>query len=420
MPASIHLLAVDTTTPELKLPSYTRRPTAGCSTVLVNRETKTFEYKLAKSAAGPGISLNISGDSKLSKELPSFTEGDKVVGTVQVSVNNGHDIRAVHLSLKGRVLTGRTSDGVCTFLDLRDTLWTAELGDLEAHKDVAGEYDYTWPFSLILPEEVSLPTSVEGESGQTFPLPHSFMESGIPARVCYELTVCLKLGKWKRNRKIATEIGYFQSNRRFARNRDLLATVTEPYDTEAPLDLTYWKTLRTLLISGSVQQSPQRNVELSCTLSLKNSSKSCYTRGSSIPLLLVLRSQDQQALKLLASPDAITVRLTRRIRYKDVQMCGDKSSRWSSVTEDVGAATWRLHEADRATMSNDYSSTLVGKIKLSHELVPSAVIANLAIQYFVSLYPFSLPAFQPKDSKSVPLLSQTVLINTDLSVCRSM
>ncbi|KAJ3987407.1 hypothetical protein F5890DRAFT_800722 [Lentinula detonsa] len=109
---------------EPELPLYTRRPSAGCSTVLVGRQQRKFRYSVEKSLAGPGITLTVYGDSKISNELPSFMAGDRVAGVIQISVNNGEDIRAVHISLRGRVLTGRTSDAVCTFLDLQETLWT--------------------------------------------------------------------------------------------------------------------------------------------------------------------------------------------------------------------------------------------------------------------------------------------------------
>ena len=90
---------IDSTGSEPNLPSYTRRPSAGCSTVLVDRRTRNFTYKLAKSMARPGVSLTISGDSRLSKALPSFMEGDKVAGVVRISVNSGEDIRSISVSV---------------------------------------------------------------------------------------------------------------------------------------------------------------------------------------------------------------------------------------------------------------------------------------------------------------------------------
>jgi len=327
-------------------------------------------------------------------------------------VNNGQDIRAIDVSVKGRVVTGRNADGEYTFLDLRKTLWTAELDKIDAHRDPANANDYIWPFSLDLPKEIVLAQD-DSEKDKAFPLPHTFSEAGIPARVYYELVVCLKQSKWKINRRISTEIGYFQTN------PTPLSLTTNPCTVAED---SCWRTLRTVSVAGTVSQFQQREAELLCTLHLKNSLLG-YTPGSSIPLLLEIRSQDRQALELLSSPDAVVVKLSRRISYKDLQMCGGNSSRWSRVTEIVGEATWSLHEAalsKESVLSESYhSTTLAGKINLKRGLVPSAVIANLAIEYFVSVYPFSSPAFQSKDSNSVSLISQAVQINSDISACHS-
>lgn len=112
-----------------------------------------------------------------------------------------------------------------------------------------------------------------------------------------------------------------------------------------------------------------------------------YSPGSSIPLLLEIWSKEQQALELLTSPDTIVVQLNRRISYKDLQMCGSSSSCWSKVTETVGLATaWSLREpapSEEPVLSESCRSTLVGKIELKQELVPSAAIANLSIEVSV-------------------------------------
>ncbi|KAJ3935598.1 MAG: hypothetical protein NXY57DRAFT_445450 [Lentinula lateritia] len=389
-PSSTYLLDFEVVEIGPKLPSFTHRPSPYCSTIQMDHRKRNFEYSVAKGIAGPGISLTVSGDSGISNELPSFLEGDKVTGAVRISANNGEDIRAVHVSLKGRILTGRNSDAVCTFLDLRETLWTAESGDIEAHRDL---------------------TKNDGEKGQVFALPHTFSEPGVPARVHYELAVSLKQSRWKMNRRITTEIGCFQIKR--TRPRSGYISAVTSFDAAADR-LACWKALD-FNFTGTVSQFQPRTVELLCTLSLKDSL--CYTRGSSIPLLLKIRCQDKQALESVASPDAVVVQLNRRINYKDVQMCGGKSSRWSTVVESVGVATWMNHEeiSSGPALSDYYHSTLIGKLELKSGLVPSAIIANLAIEYFLSVHPFSSPAFQPKDNKSALLLSQTIQITTDLS-----
>ncbi|KAJ3720830.1 hypothetical protein DFJ43DRAFT_717265 [Lentinula guzmanii] len=395
-----------------ELPLYTRRPSAGCSTVLVGRQQRKFRYSVEKSLAGPGITLTVYGDSKISNELPSFMAGDRVAGVIQISVNNGEDIRAVHISLRGRVLTGRTSDAVCTFLDLQETLWTEGSGSLEANVDSTNESDYIWPYSLVLPKDVAI-SQVDGEKEQVFPLPHTFTEPGVPARVQYELEVFLKQTKWKRNRRIATEIGCFQSNPNRTFRSGYIPSTSSFQCAEAD-GVTRWKALD-FDLTGIISQFHSRTVHFFCTLSLKD--PLCYTRGSYIPLLLKIRSQDRQALELISSPDAAIVQLNRRINYKDVQMCGGKSSRWSSVVETVGVVTWKSHEGTllEEPVLAEYSSTIIGKVKLKRDLAPSSVIANMAIEYFISVHPFSSPSFQPKDNKSGSLLSQMVQITTDLS-----
>lgn len=93
--SSVCLPDVDDARSEHGLSSY-----SSGSSILESKETKGFEYKLAKNLAGPEMTLSIYGDSRLSSELPSFMEGDEVAGEVRVaSANNGQDIQAIEVSV---------------------------------------------------------------------------------------------------------------------------------------------------------------------------------------------------------------------------------------------------------------------------------------------------------------------------------
>lgn len=59
-------------------------------------------------------------------------------------------------------------------------------------------------------------------------------------------------------------------------------------------------------------------------------SQLCYTKGSVIPLILLLESQDLEALDLLSSPRSIVVRLQRLIKYHSGQSPTSESSPWTN------------------------------------------------------------------------------------------
>lgn len=111
-------------------------------------------------------------------------------------------------------MTGRTSDGAYTFLSLRKTLWTAELGKLDTYREslTNDSEGYLWHFSFDLPREIILANGDDNEKNQVFPLPRTFTEAGIPARVYYELAVCMKQSRWKRNRRLVKVFRCFASN----------------------------------------------------------------------------------------------------------------------------------------------------------------------------------------------------------------
>ena len=108
--------------------------------------------------------------------------------------------------------------------------------------------------------------------------------------------------------------------------------------------------------------------------------KLSYTRGTVVPLYLRLESGDEQTLKILASPQAITARVRRRIRdYVDP----------SNQTESFG---WRdsLHHSQRAVWwpSTDGNSgrhrSLQGEIHLKPGMSPTSALGAFKIEVWVS------------------------------------
>jgi len=118
-------------------------------------------------------------------------------------------------------------------------------------------------------------------------------------------------------------------------------------------------------------------VKLQCSLSL--ASPGSYTRNTIIPLHLSIQSSDAQALDLLATPNSIAVRLTRRVQhYKDASQAQSAVSNGTeglleSITV-VEKAVWWVPANASAESDAQQGKTrhLEGEIHLEKDLQPSS------------------------------------------------
>lgn len=77
------------------------------------------------------------------------------------------------------------------FLDLSEILWTPS-----SSSKLVG--NLSWPFSITLPKEVSVPEKEKGPA-KNFPLPPTFTERASAAYIDYKIIVTVKRGAFKVN-----------------------------------------------------------------------------------------------------------------------------------------------------------------------------------------------------------------------------
>jgi hypothetical protein len=163
-----------------------------------------------------------------------------------------------------------------------------------------------------------------------------------------------------------------------------------------------WKTFSPVRNSGIVFN--KRKAAVNCTLSLAK--PLIFTRGSAIPCILDIESQDPQALDLLSAPKAVRVQLRRTVRYH-LASAPNSSASWTENVSDIQAAVWWPSHNGRTSPS---VRRLEGEIHLPRDLQPSSAIAHFTLSYSVTLLPFLSPAFESSDTR--PLLVAPVDIAT--------
>lgn len=97
-----------------------------------------------------------------------------------------------------------------------------------------------------------------------------------------------------------------------------------------------------------------------------------YTRGSAIPLVLILRGEDKQALDLLANPEAPTVRMRRKMNAP--VGVNDEATGCSQPGAEgyrpISKAGW-WHTEEFIDESDSTKRTLCGELTIPPHLTPS-------------------------------------------------
>lgn len=97
-----------------------------------------------------------------------------------------------------------------------------------------------------------------------------------------------------------------------------------------------------------------------------------------------MESSDEQALDLLSSPKAITVRLQRRMVYSSKADRRPQSNaetvEWKAAVDYLDTAVWWPAPGDQTNSSR----TLNGEFLLSKELKPSAEVLDFSIKVSIS------------------------------------
>jgi len=382
--------------PVAELPAYTpsQQPTNARG---VTQEPKESYYEL-KRKGRLFAALTMVSDATFSKHMPTFLEGQPLTGRVRLTLDKPDAILSVIISVHGQFITGANQGEQLTFLDVSKTLWSQSEGD-PRHVDpydrdsssaatstptkFTGKLqgDYTWPFSIDLPKEVLVPFGGRNEP-QVFTLPQTFTERHERASIRYEVSVRFIRAKLQKDHRILTQFGFIPITRppSFPPLRRLA------YQEESPLlgptvDPDGWHSMDSIRIKGRMFNN--RPVHIGCTLFLARPLS--YTRGSVIPISLRLNTDDQQALDLLSSPQAIVARLRRRIKYHHNSEKTLKSLAWRDSIDHSQLAVWWPSAEQSEQRGVRYVN---GELHLRADIKPTSAMASFRVQYSVVLFTF--------------------------------
>ncbi|KAJ7784457.1 hypothetical protein B0H16DRAFT_1492564 [Mycena metata] len=361
-----------------ELPLYTGRRTPPPHPVV--REPQEFTHEIKTRGGVPWATLTIQGDSRLTKAVPTITEGSNLDGSVKLALRSVETIQAVCILIKGDIMNGGPTSAPISFLDLKHTVWSAAEGDPLARKNTGKSMlklkgDYHWPFSIELPTTLT-------KDRQTFRLPHTFMDRLASFSVRYTAELRILRGKLRPDDKVACPFVYFSM--RQPGPPSMLRKLA--YQENSPLfgpeaDPEGWHT-ETFTVRGMVFSS--RMIEVKCALS--------YTRSASIPCAMTIETQDTRALDLLSSPSALVVYL-ERANHENLEP-------WKNTCDPVGQAVfWPSTEG--APEDSSRRRHLMGEIHLKPNLQPSSAVS---LTWIVDFHLF--------DVSHKPVLQQVVEITT--------
>jgi hypothetical protein len=103
-----------------------------------------------------------------------------------------------------------------------------------------------------------------------------------------------------------------------------------------------------------------------------------YTRGTPIPISLLLESDDQQALDVLSSPVAISSRLRRTTKCHSKQDKRFGSMGWKDGVEDSQLASW--WPCSEPGASTRHRRRMSGELPIPKDAKPTLAIADFSLE----------------------------------------
>ncbi|KAJ7634984.1 hypothetical protein FB45DRAFT_790452 [Roridomyces roridus] len=356
-----------------------------------NKQRTCATLKLFSSAPSPNSS-------------PTFLGGDRIAGSLALSVSSGERITEVSIEIRGEIVGRPLEDGWLVgkrfpFLNIAVPLWS------KTESSLAPSGSSRWPFILDMPKTVALPDPDNPRTAQNYSLPQTFLERNTDATVNYYLSVRIL-----RSARLFREDNRLEHETMFVYVPAVRPDPPSPlrqlaYQENTPIpgpeiDLDGWYTHPTVRMKGTVFNN--RKVEIHCAFSLAK--PLCYTRGSVIPCSVMYFCQDSQALNLLCTPSTINVSLHRRIKCLSL---GDASV--VDDVEEIAQAVW--WPAANGLAQRPGTLRFDGEIPLTKNLKPSALISQFCLKYFVVMSQFNVTGFSPSGSAQ-PLIQQEVQIGT--------
>ena len=107
----------------------------------------------------------------------------------------------------------------------------------------------------------------------------------------------------------------------------------------------------------------------------------CYTKGSVIPLILLLESQDLEALNLISSPKSIVLRLRRFIKYHSNDDQTLEHFAWGDAVQESSLATWWPSTEGSADDPNLHTKRYInGELHLESDITPTSAMAHFRME----------------------------------------
>lgn len=407
------------------LPSYVappRRPeparSLDSSTSSAARSTHTWTLTNRENA--PWAALTLKSRAHRPTHVPYFFQGDVLSGTFELNLVNTDSIQAVEVEAVGVLGSGSIDEHV--FFRSARTLWSASDS---ATPSPMRSGNHKWDYTLNLPPTVHIVSKRHGINGE-YPIPPTFDEEGVRVTIQYDLVCHIKRTTFKVNSRLGSRFLFTPLN-----SPPPMSSLRQlAYQMGSPLlspeaDPAGWHALAPAKISGTLFTT--RQVSIECVLSI--SKPLSFTRGTVIPLSVLLTSSDELALDLLCAPGALNIRLFRHVCHEPSVTAKVRAGRFEIsgrsrppgsgrsqsmagvdfkvVTSPVGPATfWSSLDA----AEEEGRRRLDGEVQLPLDLKPTTTLGHLEVWYTIMLHSPEAPGFVPDDTLS--LLATPIEITT--------
>ncbi|KZS88456.1 hypothetical protein SISNIDRAFT_497907 [Sistotremastrum niveocremeum HHB9708] len=400
-----------------ELPAYTARrnrrsvkPPTRHTFVLADKKNREWAF------------LRVDSRPDSAARFPVFRDGDVINGSVELDLPKEALIHQVSVWVRGRVSNQESinqdrmeNDAAgLYFLNENLTLWKPSFGDPRANashdgsspsstKEYKGKFSgsYSWDFRICLPTTVK-GSAAPGADGASYGLPPHFRDATTPFVLVYQIGLVIKSGLLRTDDTLRQEIGILP--RRKPPTLSIMRQIayrerTPPPGPEADRD--GWLVHRTVPVLGTM--FGKQPVEMYCSFALAE--PLVYTRGSIIPIQLILESSSSQVLDLLASPSRLQVCLVRMVSSGSKLKL--KTSRTSTASCLAMGVCWPASSSQQAR----HRRVIHSELKLSRSLTPSFEFQGAAVRYSIVVLPPRASGFVP--SNSDPLFTQSIDVTAD-------
>lgn len=393
------------------LPGYESRPPQLTRRRTVVERVFTLDTNKGKPWAFLKVNSRNSSSSSSSSthNTPNFLEGDLITGTVELELEKPDSFIAITLEVRGESLA--VGQEPIPFYSETVPLWSLNPTSSQSQQGPTSSKlkgNYVWPYSVKLPDKVTIPSPSKGATTSEYSLPPSFTERASPAYLEYKITVTFRRGFLRSNSTLVTLFSY-------------LPRITPPTcsslrqlayeENSAPpppkIDPEGWHDLGPKSVTGIVFET--RQVDVSAIFFLAKPLS--YTRGTFVPFSLTLSCLDTQALDLFTGRGSLNINLKRSLHVGSTATQGKSSGQrtdtvFSSI---VGEGIFWPAEGN---IPNSESRRLEGEIALKPELKPTFVFPNVTVKYAVT-FALVVPGFVVLSNNGVaPMYEQEIEIAT--------